>query len=268
VPTVKVGDINMYYEVHGGGQPLLLIMGLGSDSSNWMLQTMEFSKGYQVIVFDNRGVGRTDAPDIPYSVKMMADDTVGLMDAIGVKEAHVLGMSLGGYIAQELGIEYPGRIRSLVLAATAAAPAAYPASAHVVRAWLAALTEGISRRTLLNLQAPFLFTEKLFQMPDLLNMFIEGMAANPYPPLPHGFARQVDACFAHDTRGRLGRIAAPTMVLVGREDVLLPVRLSEELASGIPNARLVVLEGGGHGFNGEIADKFNKAVLDFLSHVT
>jgi 3-oxoadipate enol-lactonase len=96
VPTVKVGDINMYYEVHGGGQPLLLIMGLGSDSSNWMLQTMEFSKGYQVIVFDNRGVGRTDAPDIPYSVKMMADDTVGLMDAIGVKEAHVLGMSLGG----------------------------------------------------------------------------------------------------------------------------------------------------------------------------
>ena len=265
MPTIKVGNINMYYEVHGGGQPLLLIMGLGSDSSNWMLQTMEFSKGYQVIVFDNRGVGRTDAPDIPYSTKMMADDTAGLMETIGIREAHVLGMSLGGFVAQELAINHPKRVKSLVLATTAASMP--PRTKHIESTWAAAAKEGISRGTLLNLQAPFLFTDNLFQMPDLLNMFVEGMAANPYPPPPHGFARQVDACVEHDTRGRLGQVAAPTLVLVGREDVLLPVRLSEELASGIPNARLVVLEGGGHGFNGEIADKFNQAVLNFLSHV-
>ena len=265
MPIVKVGDISMYYEVHGAGQPLLLIMGLGSDSSSWMLQTMEFSKSCQVIVFDNRGVGRTDAPDIPYSAKMMADDTAGLMEAIGIEVAHVLGMSLGGFIAQELAINHPKRVKSLVLATAAASMP--PRTKQVESTWAAAAKEGISRKTLLNLQAPFLFTENLFQMPDFLNMFIEGMAANPYPPPPHGFARQVEACVEHDTRGRLDRIAAPTLVLVGREDLLLPVKVSEELASGIRNAKLVVLEGGGHGFNGEIADKFNKAVLDFLSHV-
>jgi 3-oxoadipate enol-lactonase len=143
-----------------------------------------------------------------------------------------------------------------------------PRTKQIESTWGMAAKEGISRRTLLNLQAPFLFTENLFQMPDLLNMFIEGMVANPYPPSPHGFARQVEACVEHDTRGRLGRIAAPTLVLVGREDMLLPVKVSEELASGIPNAKLVVLDGGWHGFNGEIADKFNKAVMDFLSDVS
>lgn len=265
MPTVRVGDIDMYYEIHEAGQPLLLIMGLGSDSSSWMLQTMEFSKSYQVIVFDSRGVGRTDAPDIPYSTKMMADDTAGLMEAIGIKEAHVLGMSLGGFIAQEMAIKHPKRVKSLVLATTAASMP--PRTKHIESTWAMAAKEGIRRRTLLNLQVPFLFTENLFQMPDFLNMFIEGMVANPYPPSPHGFARQVEACVEHDTRGRLDRIAAPTLVLVGREDLLLPVKVSEELASGIPNAKLVVLEGGGHGFNGEIADKFNHAVLNFLSHL-
>ena len=94
MPTVKVGDINMYYEVHGKGEPLLLIMGLGMDLTGWMFQIPEFLKKYQVIAFDNRGVGRTDAPDKPYSIKMMADDTVWLMDALVVNKAHILGLSI------------------------------------------------------------------------------------------------------------------------------------------------------------------------------
>jgi pimeloyl-ACP methyl ester carboxylesterase len=99
MPTVKVGDINMYYEIHGQGEPLLLIMGLGSDLTGWMFQTPEFSKRYAVIAFDNRGVGRTDAPDMPYSVRMMADDAIGLMDVLGIDKAHILGLSMGGFIA-------------------------------------------------------------------------------------------------------------------------------------------------------------------------
>ena len=114
MPTVRVGDINMYYEIHGKGEPLLLIMGLGSDLTSWIFQIPEFSKKYRVIAFDNRGVGRSDAPDVPYSTAMMADDTTGLLDALGIERAHILGLSMGGFIAQELALKYPQRVKSLI----------------------------------------------------------------------------------------------------------------------------------------------------------
>ena len=265
MPTVKVGDINMYYEVHGKGEPLLLIMGLGSDLTGWMFQIPEFSKKYQVIVFDNRGVGRTDAPDKPYSIKMMADDTVRLMDALGINRAHILGLSMGGIIAQELAIKYPERVKSLVLAATEAGK--YNFRDHTVGAWAAAKTEGVSPRTFFRLVLPFIFTDKFFENSGIVEMALDTMAATPYLQPAHAFAHQVTAGAEHNARGRLSQIAAPTLVLVGKEDILLPVKLSEELATGIPKAKLVVLEGGGHGFNIEISDKFNQAVLDFLAQI-
>lgn len=110
----------MYYEIHGEGLPLILINGLGSDTIGWMFQVSEFANKYKVINFDNRGVGQTDSPDIPYSAQMMADDTVCLMEALNIDIAHVLGYSLGGFIAQELAIKYPHKVRSLILAASAA----------------------------------------------------------------------------------------------------------------------------------------------------
>ena len=264
MPTVKVGDIHMYYEVHGEGEPLVLIMGLGSDLSNWMFQTPEFSKRYQVIAFDNRGVGRSDAPDGPYSVKMMADDTVGLMDVLGVDKAQILGVSMGGFIAQELALRHPPRVRSLILVATAAA-GTYRLAAHTTGAWAAAKAEGVSPRTFFRLVFPFLFTDKFFENSLMVETALDAMAASPYLQPAHAFAHQVTACIEHNARGRLSQIAAPTLVLVGKDDILLPVKLSEELAAGIPKAELVVLEGGGHGFNVEIADRFNQAVLEFLA---
>ena len=264
MPTVKVGDIHMYYEVHGKGQPLLLIIGLGSDLSNWMFQIPEFAKEYQVVAFDNRGVGRTDAPDVPYSVKMMADDAVGLMDVLGIDKAQVLGVSMGGFIAQELALRHPSRVRSLILVATASA-GTYHLGAHITGAWAAAKTEGVSQRTFFRLVSPFLFTDKFFENSGTVEMFLDIISASPYLQPAHAFAHQVTACIEHNARGRLSQIAAPTLVLVGKDDILLPVKLSEELAAGIPKAKLVVLEGGGHGFNVEIADRFNQAVLEFLA---
>src|SRR5512137_672538 len=145
MPTVRVRDINMYYEVHGNGDPLLLIAGWGSDLSCWQLQIPEFSAKYRVIAFDNRGTGRTDdAPDKPYSFRTMADDAVGLLDALGIGKAHILGVSMGGCIAQEIAIEFPERTRRLILAATTAAPGACPMLMHTLRAWTTAMTEGVS----------------------------------------------------------------------------------------------------------------------------
>lgn len=263
MPTVKVGDINIYYEVHGEGEPLVLIAGLGLDLTGWMFQTPEFSKKYRVIVFDNRGVGRTDAPDTPYSIKMMADDTAGLLDALDIEKAHILGLSMGGFIAQELALKHPQRVKSLILATTGAIEPSL--AKHVVDTWVRMFREGVSPETLIRDFVSWVFTDKFFENPEQVQMVIDAMLANPYPQPAYAFARQAAADMEHNTRDRIDQITAPTLVLVGKEDIICPVKLSEELATGIPNAELIVLEGGGHGFSIEIPDKFNQAVLDFLA---
>ena len=116
--TAKIGENELYYEEHGSGDPLLLIMGLATPSEGWMLQTPEFAEHYRTIVYDNRGVGRSSKPAGPYTIHEMADDAVGLLDQLGVERAHVLGISMGGMIAQELVLHHPDRVRGLVLACT------------------------------------------------------------------------------------------------------------------------------------------------------
>lgn len=265
MPKIKVNDISIYYEVHGEGEPLLLIAGLGGDLTAWMLQTPEFSKKYRVIVFDNRGVGRSDTPDIPYSTEMMADDTAGLMDALSIEKAHVLGQSMGGAIAQELALKYLQRVKSLILADTEARP--YSLCNYVMNAWVKMRQEDVSLETFIRNQLPWLFTDKFFENPEQVQTMIDTMLANPYPQPAYAFARQVAAIIEYDALDRIGHITAPTLVITGKEDILLPVKPSEELAAGIPHAELVLLEGGGHASWSEIPDKFNRAVLEFLAKV-
>jgi pimeloyl-ACP methyl ester carboxylesterase len=267
MPTVRVGDINIYYEDHGKGEPLLLIAGWGTDLTCWQFQIPEFSTKHRVIAFDNRGAGRTDAPDEPYSFRMMADDAVGLLDALGIGQAHILGVSMGGCIAQEIAIGYPERTKSLILAATTAAPDNCPLLMRTLPAWTAAMRECVSPKTMARMQLPYVVTSRFFDQPEMVALFVDTMAANPCQPQAYACQRQTDASAGQNTRAQLNRITAPTLVLVGREDIMLPVRQSEELAALIPGARLVVLDGGAHGFSIEIADKFNRAVLDFLGQV-
>jgi len=109
MPKVKVKDINLYYEVHGSGYPLILIRGLASNADHWYCQTPAFSSHYSVVVFDNRGIGRSDISDAPFTTSTMADDTVGLMDSLGIRRAHILGISMGGMIAQEIALKHGWR---------------------------------------------------------------------------------------------------------------------------------------------------------------
>jgi len=118
MPTVKVNDVNLYYEVSGQGAPLILIMGLRRNVSWWYQQIPDLSQHFRVIAFDNRGAGRSDKPVMEYSISLFADDTAGLMNALGIKTAHILGISMGGYIAQELAIRHPEMVRSLILGCT------------------------------------------------------------------------------------------------------------------------------------------------------
>ena len=118
MPKVKVNDVQLYHEVHGQGEPLVLIMGLGANTSGWDMQIPALSREFQVVAFDNRGSGRSDKPPTPYSMRLFADDTAGLMDTLGIASAHVYGQSMGGLIAQELALSYPQRVRTLVLGST------------------------------------------------------------------------------------------------------------------------------------------------------
>jgi len=264
IPHVTVGDLNMYYEVHGEGLPLLLISGLGNDLSSWALQIPDLAKRYRVISFDNRGSGRTDAPDLPYSIRMMAEDTAGLMDALGIEKAHVLGVSMGGYITQELAIRHPDRVRSLVLATTSVGP--YLLKISILQTWAREALAGMSPMTLFQIMLPFMFNDSCFEDPEVVEMAVGTIAGHSSTP-PHILARQMTACAEHDARDRIGEITAPTLVLAGKEDPFVPFSLSQELAASIPGARLRVLEGGGHGFSASMVEKFNRAVLEFLDQV-
>jgi len=274
--TAQINGIDVYYEEHGSGDPLLLIMGLGADSIAWMFQLPEFSQHYRTIVFDNRGVGRSSKPPGPYSIAKMADDAAGLLGTIGIQRAHVVGVSMGGMIAQELALRHPQRVRGLVLACTYAKP-----DAGVARQFASSLTafggsRGDNGEIHIDLSKvdPMMFFQQLLptvfnaqfimtELPKLMQVF--GGA------LQYGFSMdailaQVMATQGHDTIERLGRIKAPTLVLVGDSDLLIPPSNSDSLAAKIPGAKLVKIPGGSHGFNFETPELFNKEVLNFLAH--
>lgn len=265
MPKARVGDINMYYEVHGAGEPLVLIHGLGLDSSSWMPQIMAFSKKFKVVIFDNRGVGRTDAPKYAYSTAMMADDTVALLDAIGIGKAHILGLSLGGLISQEIAIRYPERLKSLILATTAATLS--PLATHIIKVWQIIIEMEADPETVMRERFLWVFTDKFFENYEQVTSLIKMFMNHPYPQPVHGFAGQAAACIRHDSLNRLGKITVPTLVLVGREDIFIPVKLSEVLAANISSAEMLILDNGGHGFSFEISGRFNQAVMDFLARV-
>mgnify|MGYP002400230985 CR=1 FL=1 len=231
MPKVRVNDIAMNYEVQGEGEPLVLIGGLGTDISVYGRMVRQFSEKYRVLVFDNRGVGFTDKPDIPYTIEMMADDTAGLMAALGIGKAHVLGISLGGRIAMALALRHPDRVMKLVLTATFASqpPNKLPRSYHAVKRITA-------------LAAPF------------------RKKAQPY----YAFVRQLEASRGFVCADRLGDIGTPTLILHGLKDSIAPFHLAEELHSGIKGSTLISFPGG-HAFTLMQRERFLREVSAFLS---
>jgi len=275
--VAKVGTIDLYYDEQGSGDPLLLVMGLAADSAAWMFQVPDFARHHRTIVFDNRGVGRSAKPPGPYTIHEMADDTVGLLDALGIARAHVVGVSMGGMIAQELALQHPDRVRGLVLACTYPEPDAdveRQLQFSVAQFGGTVSADGEMRIDLAALD-PMLFFQHLLprvfnqsfidqELPKLMQLFSGA--------LQYGFSMeaifgQVAAVMGHRTTDRLQRITAPTLVITGDADLLIPPANSTVLARHIPNARLVTVPGGSHGFNFETPEIFNREVLEFLAGV-
>ncbi len=260
--SVTVGGVRLAVDVRGHGPPLLLLNGLGLDMSSWAPQLAAMARSFRVIAYDARGAGRSETPTGPYSTAQMADDALGLLDALGIERAHLLGLSMGGLVAQRLAADRPERIERLVLAASAARLP--PRARHVIDLWSRLLQAGTAREIVLREQFAWVFSDRLLSDTAAVAELVTVLSSVPGPS-PMGFARQAAACLAHDGGGLLERIAAPCLVMVGREDALLPVSSSQDLARAVPGARLAVLEGAGHAFASEIPEAFNDAVLRFLT---
>lgn len=265
MPEVKVNDINMYYEIHGEGEPLILIMGLGGDHFRWFRILPLLTEHFKVVTFDNRGVGKTDKPDIPYTMKMMSDDIAGLMDTVGIDKAHVFGISLGGMIAQNFALLHPNRIISLILGCT------FCGGTHTIsneeRSGPGVLDPSLIETMLPEERAlemmPALYSREFIDNnQDFVNIQIEYAKNNP--PDITGYRRQMGAVTTHDTYDRLPEIKLPTMVIAGDKDVLISVENSRLIASRIPDSELVILKGMGHGFYTEANKETARILTEFM----
>jgi 3-oxoadipate enol-lactonase len=262
MPKANIQGMNLYYEVHGSGYPLILIRGLGSNADHWYCQLPAFSPHFSVVVFDNRGIARSDIPDAAFTISTMADDTVLLMDVLGITKAHILGISMGGMIAQEIALNYDQRVNGLILACThcGGLHAIQPASdiLNDLSEFLFAGTQEAAPKAM-----KALFSDRTIQQnSDVVQRY--GEVSKRFPPTSQILLHQIKAIQGHDTWENLTRIQNPTLVIVGSEDALIPPENSMILSERIPHARLQVIEKVGHQLFIEEPDACNKAVLDFL----
>jgi aminoacrylate hydrolase len=260
MPKLAIGDAELYYEDTGGGEPLLLVPGLSGRGSFWVNQVSDFARDFRVVVHDHRGTARSTHSRIRYSVEQMADDVLRLMDGLGIDSAHLVGHSTGGAIGQVLALDHARRVRSLVLSATWAGPDPY----------FQRLFE--SRKGVLLAQGPeaYVRASALFMAPpswisanDALLTEQHRTARAESAPV-EVTASRIDAILRHDRRARLGEIRVPTLVVVAQDDIITPRFYSEELASRVPGAKLVVLDGGGHAAPGISSGPYNSVVGAFL----
>ncbi|MBI4287726.1 MAG: alpha/beta fold hydrolase [Chloroflexi bacterium] len=260
MPLVKSGETNIYCETHGHGAPLVLLMGLGCHDGLWPYQVPAFSERFQVVLMDNRGVGRSDKPPGDYSIEMMADDVANVLLGLGIVKAHILGMSMGGAIAQRFALRHPQMVDKLILACTFSEQTPY--GIMMMELWeqvaRGAGMAAVTRLLLLQSFTPRGFIEQRHIVAEIQGVF------DLYPQPVEAYVSQNHACQRHETTPELPRIKAPTLVLVGDRDIQTPVGSAKLIASKIPGAQLKIIPRCGHGFMWEAAEQFNEAVLGFL----
>lgn len=262
MPRAAVGNISLYYERTGAGPPVVLVPGLGGDHFLWRHQMRPFAASFDVIAPDLRGAGQSSAPDEPYSMAMFADDLADLLDALGFQRAHVIGASMGGFIAQEFALRHPDRLERLVLCCTAPGGSR---SVPIPPETVAVLMQrtGDPRVDLERFLA--LSTTESYRAahPDDVEAHIAWRVAHPQPV--YAYHRQLAAAASHDAADRLHLIRAATLICHGTADRIVPFANAQILADGIPRARLHLFEGGSHQFFWEEAERFIDLAIEFLT---
>jgi len=259
MPRASVEEsLELYYELHGRGNPVIMINGLTSTVESWRYQVPAFSERYQVLVYDCRGQGRSDKPSSGYTGQHHTADLLALTSHLQLGKAHVVGHSFGAYIALNYAIEYPDKVRSLVVSDTAGE--AYPLIEKILRSWVDAQEHGgLDLR--FDISLPWLYAESFIgSNPRKIRLFREAFRKNDLNAV-RGLTLE---SLENDATPRLREIKAPTLLVLGEEDILTPFRYAEKLLEQIPDARLSVIKGCGHVPPIEKHREFNQIVLEFL----
>jgi len=278
MPRVKVNDIQMYYEVKGEGFPLVMINGMNDNLDCWDPRLIGgLSRRLKLLLFDTRGAGRTDVSDREYTIRLFADDTAGLMNALGIPKAHILGISMGGMVAQELAIIYPEKVSKLVLCSTSSHWGPNNEASKIV----SAMDRGCSIEELAEIYLSFPFVKDypinyirrnptmvnvftadfVKENPDLVNLYQQRVMDHPISV--EASKRQFNAVKKFNTQERLQKIKAPTLILHGEKDFVFAPENGSNLTEGIPNAKLVHLQKSAH----YLAEEMNEvihAIIEFL----
>lgn len=260
MPFVDVGDARIHYQVSGpeAGEPIVLVMGLGMDMSGWDAM-LAYLAGYRILRVDNRGAGKSDAPDVPYSIRGMARDTVLVMDAVGMPSAHVYGASLGSMIAQEIALSHRDRVRTLILGCPSPGVISMPGSLGILR--LMRSREHYTQQEMFRRAAPFLFHRAL-EDPQALEAALRQRTATPVSPV--GYRRQLRAVLRWSSLTRLPSLRVPTLVIHGDKDRLIPTINGRLIARLVRGARLHIIKGAGHVYSVDSPGEAAREAVAFL----
>ncbi len=258
MPTIPANHINLYYEEHSNGQPLVFIHGLGSSTRDWEFQLSEFSKSYRVITFDLRGHGQSDKPAGPYSIPMMADDLAGLLKALHISSAHIVGISLGGAVAFQFALDYPAMVKTLTIVNSGPSLGGTPEQAKAEIERRVGIVQQVGMRAMGEALAPNLFPKP--EHASLRNDFIAHWAEND----PRAYIESTRSMLGWNVTDQLSAIACPTLIISADQDYS-PLAAKEAYVKLMPHTRLVVIPDAHHATPIEQPEKFNAALTEFLS---
>ena len=271
MPYADVNDIKIYYEIHGSEEstPIVLIEGWGMSLWCWFRQLKTLSEKHKVIIFDNRGAGKSSKPDYAYSAEMLADDAKKLLDFLGIEKAHIFGNSMGGMIAQQFAISYPEKVLGLILASTSfgeANPNIIQRTNKTLAAMFAMPTETISQEQAMDIKRNVSYSQNFLINNKTLSKQIEKwILENPQPI--YALVQQSQVAPNFDSEEKIGKVTLPTLILHGDDDLIIPPENAELLLNKIPNSRLILFKEGPHRVEIERHNDYNEAILNFIDEV-
>lgn len=263
MPIAKLKHIELYYEIHGKGEPLLMLTDIADDIQTWQFIISNLSKHFQLILVDNRGSGRSDTPDTEYHIEQFANDSIALLDALKISKVHLLGHGMGGFIAQEIAIQYPDRVLKLILECTA--PYSTIRNNHLYHIFEELIEANIAKALWHKAFYYWIYSHKFLTDTKFMEALIQFNINYPYAQSLIGFKRQIEALSKFDSRTRLSKITAETLVIIGEEDILVRAKDAEKLYQGITMASYpVFIENCAHSIHNEDPKTFVHAILGFL----